>query len=1080
MFEPVSSKVDFPAMERDILAWWDRNDIVRKYLKRNENSAKKFSFIDGPITANNPMGVHHAWGRMYKDLFQRYKTMLGFKQRYQNGFDGQGLWIEVEVEKELGLNSKRDIETIGIDKFVELCKERVRKFSDIQTQQSVRLGYWMDWDNSYQTMSDENNYTIWHFLKVCHERGWIYQGTDVMPWCPRCGTGLSEHEIVTEGYKEIVHPGLYVRFSLTDRPGESLLVWTTTPWTLTSNVAAAVHPDLTYTKVRTGDGEVLYLLKARLGVLGVDHEVLEEAPGRSLVGLRYRGPFDELPAQEGVEHRVVAWKDVSETDGTGIVHSAPGAGKEDFALSKKEGLAVIAPLDEFGVFVEGFGWLTGRSVFEVNEPIYDSLREKGLLYRLESFSHRYPVCWRCDTELVFRLVDEWFISMGELRDLIAEVTKKVQWVPGFGLQRELDWLRNMDDWMISKKRYWGLALPIYSCDCGHFDVIGSETELEERAVEGWEQFEGHSPHRPWVDTVKVRCSNCGATVPRIRDVGNPWLDAGIVPFSTIGYRRDRESWSEWFPADWISESFPGQFRNWFYALLTMSTVLENSEPCRTIFSYALMRDEKGEEMHKSKGNAIWFDDAAEEMGVDAMRWLFARHNPASNLSFGPGAADEVRRQVMIPLWNAYSFFVTYANIDQYDPRTPAPPIGGRPELDRWIVSELNELVANVAGALDRYEPDAAARSVEGFVEYLTNWYVRRSRRRFWKSGVLGKTGGGTDEDKLSAYATLYECLVTLTKVVSPFMPFMAEAMYRNLVGSVEGAGRESVHLESYPESDESVVDSRLAEATRLAMRLSSLGRSARSKARIKVRQPVQQALVKVRPEEDGLLERVVPQVREELNVKEVRVIRRDDDVLELQMTPNMALLGPKYGPRLGEVREAISNADPEKVHSRLTAPPRRSVMDRLTGKQEGQGKQALYQPEGGARRVKVGEFDLETGEVHFTTSDKQGYAVARGADYTVAVTTEVSPELALEGLARELVHRIQSMRREAGFDIADHIVTYYEGGEKLDEVVGTHGDYVRQETLSRQVLNEAAPEGVYSETHKVDGVEVVLGVEKVQ
>ena len=1077
MFEPVSSKVDFPAMERDILAWWDENDIVRKYLKRNENSAKKFSFIDGPITANNPMGVHHAWGRMYKDLFQRYKTMQGFKQRYQNGFDGQGLWIEVEVEKALGLNSKRDIETYSIDKFVELCKERVRKFSDIQTQQSVRLGYWMDWDNSYHTMSDENNYTIWHFLKVCHERGWIYQGTDVMPWCPRCGTGLSEHEIVTEGYKEIVHPGLYVRFPLTDRPGESFLVWTTTPWTLTSNVAAAVHPDLTYAKVRTGDGEVLYLLKARLGVLGVDHQVLEEAPGSSLVGLRYRGPFDELPSQEGVEHRVVAWKDVSESEGTGILHSAPGAGKEDFALSKKEGLAVIAPLDEFGVFVEGFDWLTGRSVFEVNEPIYDSLREKGLLYRLESFSHRYPVCWRCDTELVFRLVDEWFISMDELRDLIAEVTKKVHWVPGFGLQRELDWLRNMDDWMISKKRYWGLALPIYSCDCGHFEVIGSETELEERAVEGWEQFEGHSPHRPWVDAVKVRCSNCGATVPRIRDVGNPWLDAGIVPFSTIGYRRDREYWREWFPADWISESFPGQFRNWFYSLLTMSTVLENSEPCRTIFSYALMRDGKGEEMHKSKGNAIWFDDAAEEMGVDAMRWLFARHNPASNLSFGPGADDEVRRQVMIPLWNAYSFFVTYANIDQYDPRTQAPPVGGRPELDRWIISELNELVANVAGALDRYEPDAAARSVEGFVEYLTNWYVRRSRRRFWKSGVLSPTDGGTDKDKLSAYATLYECLVTLTKVVSPFMPFMAEAMYRNLVGSVEGAGRESVHLESYPAADESAIDSRLAEATRLAMRLSSLGRSARSKAGIKVRQPLERALVYLQ----GLPEEVVSQVREELNVKEVVAIQDETEFLDFELKPNMAALGPKYADRVGQVVEALSKADAREVHSRLSAPPKRSFMDRLRRRDDAGPREELYAaPEGEGRQVKIGSFTLGQDEIEIRSTDRAGYSVARERHLVVAVTTDISPDLALEGLARELVHRIQNMRREAGFDIADHIVTYYTGEEKLSEVVGTHGDYVRQETLSRQVLNEAAPEGVYSETHKVDGVEVVLGVEKVQ
>ena len=577
MFKPVGSKVDFPALEREVLARWEREGIVEKYLKRNDGSDKKFSFIDGPITANNPMAVHHAWGRSYKDLFQRYKTMQGFKQRYQNGFDCQGLWVEVEEEKELGLDSKRDIEEFGIEKFVELCKERVRKYAAVQTQQSIRLGYWMDWDNSYYTMSDENNYTIWHFLKVCHERGWVYEGTDVMPWCPRCGTGLSQQEIVTEGYREIVHPGLYLKFPLLDRDGESLLVWTTTPWTLSSNTGSYVHPDLTYAKVRTDEGEVLYLLKSRLSELKRQHEVLQEMPGREFVGLRYRGPFDELPAQRDVEHRVVAFDEVSEQEGTGIVHAAPGAGEVDFRLSKEEGLAVIAPLDEFGVFVDGFDWLTGKSVFEVNDAIYDSLRQKGLLYRLEDYKHRYPVCWRCDTEVVFRLVDEWFISMDELRDLVSQVTRKVTWVPAFGRERELDWLRNMDDWMISKKRYWGLALPIYKCDCGHFEVMGSETELESRAIEGWDEFQGNSPHRPWIDAVKIRCSECGDKVPRIRDVGNVWLDAGIVPFSTVGYRNNREYWKEWFPADLVTESFPGQFRGWFYSLLVMSTVLENTE-----------------------------------------------------------------------------------------------------------------------------------------------------------------------------------------------------------------------------------------------------------------------------------------------------------------------------------------------------------------------------------------------------------------------------------------------------------------------------------------------------------------------
>ena len=1048
-FNPVSSKVDFPAMERDILAWWQQSGMMQRYLHRNDASDRRYSFIDGPITANNPMGVHHAWGRTYKDLYQRYKTMQGFRQRYQNGFDGQGLWIEVEVEKELGFASKRDIEAYGIDKFVELCKERVRKFAAVQTEQSIRLGYWMDWDNSYHTMSDENNYTIWHFLKVCHDRGWLYQGTDVMPWCPRCGTGLSEHEIVTEGYKEVVHPGLFVRFPLEGRDGESLLVWTTTPWTLSSNVAAAVHPELTYVKVRQGD-HILYLAKALLSALRGDHQVLAELPGKELVGLAYRGPFDELPAQQGVRHRIIPWSEVSESEGTGIVHIAPGAGKEDFALGKEFDLPVIAPLDESGVFIEGFDWLTGHDVAEVNDPIFDDLRRKGILYHVENYAHRYPVCWRCDTELVFRLVDEWFISMGELRHLIAEVTRKIRWIPEFGMERELDWLRNMDDWMISKKRYWGLALPIFRCDCGHFDVIGSETELKERAVEGWEQFEGHSPHRPWIDAVKLHCPQCGKTVSRIKDVGNPWLDAGIVPFSTlldpatgqVSYLTDRRYWEDWFPADWISESFPGQFRNWFYSLLAQSTALENREPFRTVFSYALMRDEKGEEMHKSKGNAIWLEDAAEKMGVDAMRWVYMRHNPAANLNFGYGTADEARRRFLIPLWNVYSFFVTYANIDGFNPAT-SPKAEATSELDRWIRSELHSLIADVTTALDDYDAAEAGRRMEEFVELLSNWYVRRSRRRFWKSE--------SDQDKLSAYTTLYTCLTGFIRLLAPFAPFIADEMYRNLVSPVDTDAPESVHLTDFPVADRSLIDAELSEAMRLAMRVASLGRAARQKAQIKVRQPLQRVMVAVetKKEEEALLGTIKAQVLEELNVKGVQILERAGITRFIALKPNLALLGPKLGDQLPMVTKALESPS---VTMATTA---------LAG-----------------QAVEVEGHKLEPGEVLVVTTEVEGYAVAREGPYLVAVDTTLTDDLRDEGLARELVHRIQTMRRSADFQITDRIVTWYSGDERTARVMAQHGDYVRQETLSTE-LREGDPDtDAYTEEAKLDGVVVKLGVKR--
>ncbi|MEE8392486.1 MAG: class I tRNA ligase family protein, partial [Anaerolineae bacterium] len=780
MFKKVPSSVDFVAQEHETLDLWKKTQAFEKLVQLRQD-APRWSFIDGPITANNPMGVHHGWGRAYKDLYHRFWAMKGYRARYQNGFDCQGLWIEVEVEKEQGFRSKRDIEEYGIARFVRKCKERVLRYAAVQTEQSIRLGYWMDWNDpdflrdladrlakdpdkvitvegplgpvtdtveqiiarlgmpelggSYFTFSNENNYMIWTFLKRCQERGWLYKGRDVMPWCPRCATGISQHEIVTEGYREMTHPGVTLRFPLRDRPGESLLVWTTTPWTLTSNVVAAVGPELTYVKVRQGD-DVLYLSKGTLSVLNGKYEVLEEMTGAALEGWAYDGPFDELEAQQAAEapqaHRVILWDEVGETEGTGIVHIAPGCGAEDFVLGQEYDLPTIAPLGEEGVFLEGFASLTGTHVSESAERVFDSLREKGTLYKVEDYMHRYPVCWRCSTELIFRLVDEWFISMDELRHDMMDVTRQIRWIPSFGLERELDWLRNMHDWMISKKRYSGLALPIWECDeCGHFTVIGDEHELKERAVDGWDEFEGHTPHRPWVDVVHIACPACGEKVSRIRDVGNPWLDAGIVSFSTLQYRKDADHWRTWYPADWISESFPGQFRNWFYSLLAMATVLENTPPFMTCFSYALVLGEDGREMHKSWGNAIEFNEAADQMGVDVMRWLYCGHKPEKDLLFGYHRADETRRRFLIPLWNVYSFFVTYANIDGWIRDAGIRDSGaGEAVLDRWILARLNQVVQTVTAKLESYEPNLATAAVDDFVDDLSNWYVRRGRRRF--------------------------------------------------------------------------------------------------------------------------------------------------------------------------------------------------------------------------------------------------------------------------------------------------------------------------------------------------------------
>jgi len=1129
MFKEVPTQVDFVAQERKILKWWKETRAFEKRRALNRGH-RRWSFIDGPITANNPMGTHHAWGRTYKDLFHRYWAMKGYDTRYQNGFDCQGLWIEVEVEKELGFRSKRDIEAYGIGPFINLCKQRVLKYAAVQNEQSQRLGYWMDWydpdflrwlrdkmeedpeqvitvqgtrgpvtgtveqivgrlgtpelGGSYFTFSDENNYCIWTALKKCHERGWIYKGHDVMPWCTRCGTGISQHEIVTEGYQELTHPSVTLRFPLRGREKESLLVWTTTPWTLTSNVAAAVGPELIYVKVRQED-ESFYLSKGTLHILRGDYEVLEELPGTDMEGWMYDGPFDDLPAVRAAldtakdqphayPHRVILWDEVSEAEGTGIVHIAPGCGAEDFALGKEYGLPVLAPLDEFGVYAEGFGWLTGRNVADVTEPIFEALKRKGLLYRVEDYTHRYPVCWRCGTELVFRLVDEWFISMGRqldkpyeevteeekeqnLRYQIMEVMQDTRWIPAFGFQREMDWQYNMHDWMISKKRYWGLALPIWECaQCGRFEVIGSKEELRERAVEGWEEFEGHTPHRPWIDAVKIRCPECGSLVSRIPDVGTPWLDAGIVAFSTLNYRHDRQYWEKWFPADLISETFLLQFRNWFYSLLAMSTIMERQAPFRTVFSYGLLLAEDGRQMHKSWGNAIWLDEAAETMGVDVMRWIFCSHRPEQNLLFGYNLADETRRRFLIPLWNAYCFLVTYANVDRWtpesfaNPRTmdsvdstlsPSPPL-----LDRWILSRLHELIQTVTARLDDYNVYGASVSIEAFIDELTNWYIRRSRRRFWKSEQ--------DDDKRAAYQTLYTVLVTLCKVLAPFTPFVAEEIYQNLVHSVDTGAPESVHHNQWPVADESLIDPELMADMQLAMQVSSLGRAARAQAGIKLRQPLARALVLTDANQRRRLERLAGIIVDELNVKELQFVDQAEELVRHEIHLRPDLLGPKYGPLFPKLRRGVGDMDAGELSRQI------EVGEPIAVEVEGQSIELLPQ------------------EVEVRTHAREGYAVAEERGLIVAVDTIITPQLEREGLMRDVVRRIQIMRKEAGLHIDDRISTYYQAEGRLATVMADPDQvgYIRAETLSRDVINGPPPAEAYVQSFELNGGRITLGI----
>ncbi len=870
MFEQQSGPPDQVKLEREILAFWQERDIFGKLRARNRGGPR-FSFLDGPITANNRMGIHHARGRALKDIFQRYWAMRGRDQRYQNGFDCQGLWVEVEVERDLGFTSKRDIERYGVAEFVGKCKERVNHFSQIIRDESIRLGCWMDWPNSYYTLSDENNYAIWDFLKRCHARGLVYPGTDVMPWCPRCGTGLSQQEM-QEGYREVVHPGVVLRLRLVGREREYLLVWTTTPWTLTANVACAVHPDVPYARVRQG-GAIYHVACERASEVVTGEagwEIEAEVWGRELAGLRYEGPFDDLPLARGAvgAHRLVPWGEVAATEGTGIVHIAPGCGKEDYDLAREHSLPVVVPIEEDGRFVPEAGPFRGRPASEAGEAVIESLRGRGLLYRVDDYRHRYPHCWRCGSEVLFRLVDEWFIAMDPWREEIKAIVREVRWVPEYGREIELDWLTNMRDWMISKKRYWGLALPIWQCACGWFDVIGGPEELRERAAEGWDGFEGHSPHRPWVDAVKIACGRCGRLASRIPDVGNPWLDAGIVPYSTMGYFEDRAQWERWFPADLVIECLPGQFRNWFYALLAMSAMVEGRKPVKTIAGYGLVVDENGEEMHKSKGNAIWFSDAADQVGADPIRWVSAAEPLTEPLRFGPSGAGEVRGWLG-RLWNCYSFLATYANVDGWPaPGAPAPSddIAYRAALDRWLRARLASAAQEVSGALESFHPSRATGPLLSLLDDVSNWWVRRSRRRFWK--------GESDEDKGFAYCALWSALVTFARLLAPIMPFTAEALYQRLAAPFAKALPESVHLCEFPELSAPHAEAALVEECRRARLAVRLGRAARAEAGLRVRQPLAAAFVVSEGGPESLFPHFERDVVEELNVRKLEFVDR--------------------------------------------------------------------------------------------------------------------------------------------------------------------------------------------------------------
>ena len=1093
-FKKVKNQIDFIELEHEILKFWEENQIFNKLVSKNEGN-DPWSFMDGPITANNPMGVHHAWGRSLKDIFQRFHAMKGHDLRYQNGFDCQGLWVEVEVEKELGFKSKKDIEDFGIEKFVNMCKDRVTKFSKIQTEQSKRLGYWMDWDNSYYTMSDENNYTIWGFLKKLFNEGKIYRGTDVVPWSGRSGTSYSQMEII-EGRKLVAHRSVFVKFPLVDRENEYLLVWTTTPWTLTSNIAAAVNVNLNYIKLQASDGSIYYFAEDNLKFARLDkqfkdkkqwikgvpklktieqifnerggYKVLEKIKGSELVGLKYQGPFDQLEVQnipggypftneklekEGITaidcHRVIdGGKDnvgndiVVAGEGTGIVHMATGCGAIDNKIGKKNNLVEIAPLNDEAKYLEGFGFLTGKTATSesTRDEIIQYLKENNFLLYQEDYPHVYPHCWRSGDELVYRSVDEWYINM-DWRDNIKKVVGDINWIPEWGHDREMEWLENMGDWMISKKRFWGLALPIWVFEDKSFYVIGSKEELEELAVEGFEEFKNHSPHRPWIDKVKIRHPKSGLIGTRIPDVGNPWLDAGIVPYSTLKYNSDKEYWKKWFPPDFVVECFPGQFRNWFYSLLAMSTMLEKKAPFKTLLGHALVKDETGRDMHKSWGNAIWFEDAAEKMGVDVMRWLYASQNPEHNLLFGYGIADEVRKKI-ITLWNTYYFFVTYANLDDFDPNKVNVDESDYTILDKWISSKMNEFINDSKNYYEKFEVYKLMQESSIVLDHLSNWYIRRNRRRFWKSE--------NDNDKNAAYLTLYNALITYTKIMAPIIPFITEEIYGNL--SKES---ESIHLTSFPEYDKSNTNESIIKEIDDIINIVNLSRSARNKANIKVRQPLSTLNIYAKDDISKTINRNQKQIKEELNIKEINIVDNVSSILSYKIKPNFALLSQKYSSDMKLIINSLNQSNQSDLIKQIESDKKIEISIN-------------------SENIEINEEELIIEEI-----PNNGLCVNGNRDFKIGLDVEITEDLKMEGIIRDLIRQIQNLRKKSNLNVSDRIEFAFLGNQKIHDSIEKFKDYLMNETLI-ELISEDVEKLDFKEDFTIDNIKVSISISKIK
>jgi len=1056
MYEKVPTSLNFAEREHDVLKFWRENDIFKKSIDNRDN-APVFTFYDGPPTANGLPHIGHVITRAVKDLLPRYKTMKGYRVLRKAGWDTHGLPVELEVEKLLGISGKPEIEKYGVEPFIQQCKESVWKYEGLWREMSERVGFWADMDNPYVTY--HNNYieSVWWALSEIYKQNLIYKSYRVVPYCPRCGTPLSSHE-VAQGYKDITEDSAYVAFKVTGNNNEYLLAWTTTPWTLPSNVGLCVNAKEEYVKVTQGD-KIYIMAKALVKeVMGPatttneeetveNYKILESCQGKDLEGLKYEPLFDFVTPQSDWSDNyctVVCDSYVTLTSGTGIVHIAPAFGEDDARISKAYDLPLLQLVDAQGCFVEDVYLWKGQFVKDADPQIIKELKIRGQLYKKLKYEHSYPFCWRCKTPLLYYARDAWFIRVSSLRDKLMASNSQVNWLPEHMKEGRFgNFLEGVIDWSLSRERYWGTPLPIWVCsdeNCGHMHCVGSIAELKEIGINVPEDIE---LHKPYIDAIKLNCQKCGGKMDRTPEVIDCWFDSGSMPFAQWHYPfENKELFDKHFPADFIAEGVD-QTRGWFYSLISISTMLFDKSAYKNVIVTGLGLDEHGQKMGKSEGNAVSPIDALTKHGADAVRWfMYVNSAPWLNFRYSDDTVIEGARRFMGTLWNTYAFYVLYAEIDQFNPydyQTKDLSV-----MDKWLLSRLNTLIKKVDTSLERYELTEPARFLDQFVDELSNWFLRRSRERYWVSEM--------PQDKINAYKTLHHALVTVAKLAAPFVPFITEQLYQNLVVRFDTSVPQSIHLCDFPVANDTLIDPELESQMANTIEIVTQGRAARNTGNVKTRQPLSEMMVALananKTPDDALLE----VIREELNVKTVRFIADASEYSGYSFKPQLRTLGPRYGKTVPKITTAL-NATPEKTMSALKAGLWKQTIDDV-------------------------EVELTMEDVLVESTQKEGFATASDRGITVVLNTTLTPELIEEGNMRELVSKWQNMRREAGFDVTDRILAGYSDNPVLSVVIGNNRDTISTELLADQLSISTPLDGAFAKEWNVNGENIELWVKK--